>query len=623
MAEHMSEKELNKLVNMLELSRIESEVSIEESFMEDDNSDNERDGRLLVRAGKIFVQDPLPGGSPAVISALLPVLLHVNGQVLTEPSAVTSQDIIEWEIVEPPLYTITVSEDRLLAFFTLFGSKRSPWKLNDHFTASIVEVKASQDSANVIGMLGLNQIIVDFEHKKIIQNLNISGIHAELQNPTYQPITAAKGRAAVPGENAYLELFFSETIENEFSEIEGQVDYRSHLRIPSVIRGEVIARKIPVVEGIHGYDVYGEILYPPEPADVTVTARNNTVLLINNEVRALREGRPRVTGDKVKCFDICTSYLVPGNVSIHTGNIVFSGDVIIRGNVEDNMIIESLGNVYVSGSVYNSTITATGSILVKGNVVNSKLYSGYFGVMYNRIYNFSKQLIEECKVLQNATQMLVQAVQSHKKSVKYGQAVLLLLESKFQKIPQLIKELLLVLDTVKASFHQDLEQTLHFLNLFLKPVQLVDFLTETSLSGVIGILEELHVGVARMQESKVEVNIGKCQNSTLKSNGDINIHRDGIVQSVLFSSGNITFHKTFSVCRGSKLEAGGNILAYFVGGESGAQSYLKAKQSVTVRKMYMGKVTIDRYTADIMEPVENIVFDIETVRMIKLRMEAK
>lgn len=63
MAEHMSEKELNKLINMLELSRIESEVSIEDSFMEDDNSDNERDGRLLVRAGKIFVQDPLPGGA--------------------------------------------------------------------------------------------------------------------------------------------------------------------------------------------------------------------------------------------------------------------------------------------------------------------------------------------------------------------------------------------------------------------------------------------------------------------------------------------------------------------------------------------------------------------------------
>lgn len=63
------------------------------------------------------------------------------------------------------------------------------------------------------------------------------------------------------------------------------------------------------------------------------------------------------------------------------------------------MIIESLGNVYVEGSVYNSTITATGSIVVKGNVVNSNLYSGYFGVMYNRIFNCSKLLIEEAMLL--------------------------------------------------------------------------------------------------------------------------------------------------------------------------------------------------------------------------------
>ncbi|MNC11512.1 hypothetical protein D3C75_592120 [compost metagenome] len=478
------------------------------------------------------------------------------------------------------------------------------------------------DTETVVELLSLNRIITDFEHRGIIQNLNISGIHAELQNPTYQPITAAKGRAAVPGENAQLELFFSETIENEFSEIEGQVDFRSHLRIPSVIRGEVIARKIPFVEGIPGCDVYGEILYPPLPNDVNIIAKNNTVVLINNEIRALREGRPRVTGDKIKYFDITTTYIVPGNVNIKTGNILFSGDVIVRGNVEDNMIIESLGNVYVDGSIYNSTITATGSILVKGNVVNSNLYSGYFGVLYNRIFNCSKLLIEEAQLLRTAVRLLIQAVQARKQSVKYGQAVVLLLESKFHKIPQLTKELLSVLATVQASYHQDLQQTLHFLNLLLKPAQLVDFMNEAALSGVIGMLEELHTGVARLQETKVEVNIGKCQNSTLKSNGDIIIHRDGIVQSELFSSGNITFRKTFSMCRGSKLEAGGSISAFYVGGESGAQSYLKAKQSISVHKMYLGRVTIDRYTADITEPVENMVFNIDNIRTIKLRMES-
>ncbi|MGN7763306.1 flagellar assembly protein A [Paenibacillus sp. 22594] len=625
MPKRMSEQDLNKLINMLELTPNdgEHEFLVKESFISDGSPDDELSGRLLVRADKILVQDPLPGGAPAVISAVLPVVIHVNGQAIEEPTPVTSQDIIDWELSEPPLYAITISEDRLMAFFTLYSPKKFRWRLNNQYSSSVLKVDASIDLETVTGQLGLNQIIVDFEQRGIIQNLNISGIHGELQNPTYQPIPASKGRAAVPGENARLDLFFSETIENEFNEIEGQVDYRSHLRIPSAIRGQVIARKTPIAEGIPGYDVYGEILYPPPPNDITVLARNNTVLLINNEVRALYEGRPRVTGDKIKSFDICTTYLVPGNVNIKSGNIVFSGDVVIRGDVEDNMIIESLGNVYVAGSIYNSTITATGSILVKGNVVNSNLYSGYFGVMYNRIYNCSKQLIDEGRNLQKAVWMLNQAVQSRNQSVNYGQAVLLLLESKFQKIPQIIKELLSVLTTVQANYHQDLGQTLHFLNLFLKPVQLVDFLTEASLSGVIGMLEELHSGVARMQESKVEVNIGKCQNSTLKSNGDILIHRDGIVQSELFSSGNITFLKTFSVCRGSKLESGGTISAYYVGGESGAQSLLKAKHSITVRKMYHGKITVDRYTTEITEPVENMNFDAEKVRMLRLQMESK
>ncbi|WP_410514255.1 FapA family protein [Paenibacillus sp. BR2-3] len=618
MPERMSEKELNQLINMLEWEPSNNDMQLSDVFLTDEQPADDDKGRLLVRADKIFVQDPLPGGSPAVISAVLPVEIHVNGEKISIPTAVTSEDIIEWEISEPPLYSITVSEDKLWAFFTLYSTKQYAWNLNDHTSASYLEIDATINTEVIVGQLSLNHVISDFENKSITQNLNISGIHAELQNPSYQPIPVANGRAAVPGENARLELFFSEKItDGEFSEVGGQVDYRSHLRIPSVLRGEVIARKIPLVEGMPGYDVHGEILYPQQPSDIIVIAKDHTVLLVNNEIRALREGRPRMTGDKIKYFDICTSYIVPGNVNIKTGNILFSGDIIVQGDVEDNMIIESLGNVYVAGSVYNSTITATGSILVKGNVANSKLYSGYFGVMYNRIYNASQLLLEEVKGLQKAIKILTQAVESRKQSVKYGQAILLLLESKFKKIPQVIRELLTVLTHVKSTYHHDLEQVMHFLNVFLNPPQLVDFMNEASLGGFLNSLVQLHTGVARMQETKVEVNMGQCQNTIIKSNGDIIIHRDGIVQSDLFSSGNISFLKSTSVCRGSKLEAGGMISAYLVGGESGAQSFLKAKRSVTVRKMYLGKVTIDRYTADITEPVENMVFNSETVRMIR------
>jgi hypothetical protein len=37
--------------------------------------------------------------------------------------------------------------------------------------------------------------------------------------------------------------------------------------------------------------------------------------------------------------------------------------------------------------------------------------------------------------------------------------------------------------------------------------------------------------------------------------------------------------------------------------------------------MYLGKIAVDRYTADITEPVENRVFDAESLRIMKLALE--
>jgi uncharacterized protein (DUF342 family) len=98
------------------------------------------------------------------------------------------------------------------------------------------------------------------------------------------------------------------------------------------------------------------------------------------EIIALASGRPKILGQDVRYIDISKEFVVNGDVDMRTGNITFSGDVIIYGDVLDHMIIESLGNVYITGNVYNSTITATGSIIIKGNVTNSHLYSGYFGL---------------------------------------------------------------------------------------------------------------------------------------------------------------------------------------------------------------------------------------------------
>jgi hypothetical protein len=51
------------------------------------------------------------------------------------------------------------------------------------------------------------------------------------------------------------------------------------------------------------------------------------------------------------------------------------------------------------------------------------------------------------------------------------------------------------------------------------------------------------------------------------------------------------------------------ISAMYVGGITAARTSLKATKKVLVKKMFEGRVTVDRYSADIFEPVEEKTFD--------------
>ena len=306
--------------------------------------------------------------------------------------------------------------------------------------------------------------------------------------------------------------------------------------------------------------------------------------------------------------------MVSGNVDIETGNIVFSGDVIVYGDVMEHMLIESLGNVYVYGSVYNATITATGSIHIRGNIIGAKLYSGYYGVMFNRLYHTSKVLCEKVTTLHTAAKLLIQALEAKRQRYRYGQIVSLLMENKFPEIRSLVKDLLTVIVSIQHLKGDDYHKLKASSELFLQPAMLLETATSNLLQSFMALLQETQTEVASMQEDGVTIRIKQCQNSELKSNGDIVIVRDGVLLSSLYSSGNISFLHESGVCRGSMLDAGGHISAQIVGGQTGVLTVLKAKQQVAVRTMYAGRICVGKYMGDIMDMVEDFIFDSHTLK---------
>lgn len=616
MGGYMTENELTAMIKQLNLKDPEEleEPSDGDSSGQNGGSASAVDGWLEVKRQTIVVRDPIGGGKPATVRAESPVKLKVNDVEISTETAVFSTDRIQWEIETKPLFEILVSEDELTAYFHLHSKERYDWRLMDAVPSLDITLIAEEDKDTVVESLHFSHVFIMLEHKSIKANLDVSAIQQEIIQPTYKPVVVARGKPTVPGTDAKLETYFPQQVESRFFEIDGTVDFRNHLQIPSVKKGEVIAKKIPMVDGVPGYNVYGDVIVPPPPNDVIVVVKSHVELTPDGEVIALRDGRPRMTGRRIKAFDISTAYIVAGDVDIETGNIVFSGDVIVYGNVTDSMIIETLGNVYVYGSVYNATITATGSIFVRGTVIGSRIYSGYFGVMFNRLYKNTKWLSDKMEQLHSASLLLVRALEQKKQPIRWGQLLLLLIENKFNDIPGKIKELQAVIANLQHLKKEEFQKIKERSTIFLHPHRLVESAGPSFIQGYISLLRDTYQEVERMQEAKVKTVFNQCHNSELKSNGEIVILREGIVLSNLYSAGNIIFKHNHAVCRGSVLEAEGGITAKNVGGQTGSQTLLKAKRFVSVQKMLSGRVCVGNYCVDIHDIVENKTFTINSIR---------
>lgn len=566
------------------------------------------DGSIAIRESKLHVTDPHGDGAFAVLIPIQPLRLWLNGMELTEALPVRSSDRIEWERPAEPLYRIEVSPDRMEATIRVFADVEYAWKLEDCVAASSLAPKCIPDPEKIVRKLEITEIMAEVGALGIRKNLNVSAIVEALQEAAGQAVRFAFGQAPLPGTDARLDLLFEQKIENAFEEVGGSLDYRNHLRIPSVQAGDLLARLQPSEPGVAGFDVYGEIIQPLPVREIDLRARQHVEARENGTFVALKAGRPCIAEGAIHYLDVSDAYVVSGDVDLKTGHIIFSGDVTVHGNITDNMIVESLGNVYVSGGVYNSTITAAGSIIVQGSIIGSRLYSGSFGLSFNRLYHLSQKLKDEVGMLLQATRTLYAEVGKRGQSARFGQVALLLLKSKFKEIQPEIRELLQVLVTVQRGTGGASNEFADALNLMLSPTQMIESLSEELLTRLQVNLDRENSFVNDMQKGDSQIELSRCQTSTIKSNGNILIHKEGVLQSDLYATGFIKFAHPSSVCRGSCLESEDRIDARTVGSAGGAPCILRAKRTIHVYRMFEGKISAAGLHREILSPIQDCTF---------------
>lgn len=195
------------------------------------------------------------------------------------------------------------------------------------------------------------------------------------------PVMVASGKPPVHGSDAYLrnELKNSEAQQGEI------FNFRMVMLIPSVSKGELLASMIPAGEGTNGIDVMGNSIPARKGRALRIKTGSN-ISTQDGRYFSTVDGRVSITS---KSISVNPVFEVKGDLDLRTGNIDFTGTVIIKGNVPGGYAIKAGGDIHVHGLVEGSSLIAGGNIFIRGGVAGGM--KGSISAEGNIIANYLNQ----------------------------------------------------------------------------------------------------------------------------------------------------------------------------------------------------------------------------------------
>ncbi|MBQ9633176.1 MAG: DUF342 domain-containing protein, partial [Lachnospiraceae bacterium] len=264
-------------------------------------------------------------------------------------------------------------------------------------------------------LMTTRDILAELEGKGVIYGVDVDAIMDFLANRQYAwDYVFDKGDAPIQGKDAKIEYFFNTNpdLRPKYND-DGSVDYRDLNTINNVEEGALLARLIPAEPGESGKDVRGNVV-------VTRSVNNNHLRYgknvrisdDKNELYAMTNGHVKLVDGQVFVSDV---YTVANDVDNSTGNIEFTGNVHIKGNVRGGFSVIARGDIVVDGVVEDALIQAGGQVIIKqgihgmhkgiidaeGNVItqfieNATIFSGGYiesGSILDSEVNASKDVI--------------------------------------------------------------------------------------------------------------------------------------------------------------------------------------------------------------------------------------
>lgn len=246
--------------------------------------------------------------------------------------------------------------------------------IENYLQITITTQKASikiSKSCVLKGKQPTQSLLMYFLKRKGIKHGIKAGVVTEMvtQSLFESFVDVAESTPAIDGADATIEFKVQLSPDNKPQVLkDGRVDYRSIQTFTPVFKGEILAIKHPPGMGIPGTTVTGETIDPKRGKDILLpNGRNTEVSADGMQLIAAVAGILFYEGANLSISELLH---IGGNVDFSSGNVKYTGDVLISGNVTSGFSVEAEGSIQIKGEVESAKILSrSGKVIIDKGIV--------------------------------------------------------------------------------------------------------------------------------------------------------------------------------------------------------------------------------------------------------------
>ena len=348
-----------------------------------------------------------------------------------------------------------------------------------------------------------------------------------------------------------------------------KIDFREQNQISSVKKGDPLIQIHAGQPGEDTIDIFGRTKAAAKVKKIVFKAGKGVSVSEDGRLfTASEDGQPILRGNQIQVIPVYETK----NVDLVSGNIHFNGSVIVRQNIEDNMLVEAEKDVLVSGQVSMARILAGGHIEIAQNVIGSTLTAGGTAAsqqaLLQRLSPVEAMMIQLKQNFDAAAK--TSASRQGGQPVHEGHLILLLIERLFPQLGKLAAD---CADYASSQFEgqERIIKTTSRLKQYLTgagPAQM----NADCLSELVNDLSALTAAFKAAAAEKYHVSVRYAQNTVIETSGDIIISGKGAYQSKLTAGGDIRGTGQPGIFRGGEMYAESTIEFNEIGSPAGIET---------------------------------------------------